>query len=463
MAAYSKVFASLVFPALDLVNGTEVARVYAHLLKTQWLKREELEAMQSAKLDAMLAWTERESHFYRKHWQGAPATSRPQSKYARLDGLPVVTKHDLRAALSEFPLSAYRGKLFKVHTSGSTGEPMVYYRSRAQESWFWALRLRMWNWGGYQPGEPYLTLNLNPRTALRKRVQDVLFRCSYHGFNANTHDVDAVVRDLQHRRTPNLIGYASSLMLLSRAMQERSIANPGVRTILSTGDTLLPSYRELIERQFGRRVVDYYGAGGEGFHLASQCDRNGKYHMHLENAVIEVIRDGRPATPGEMGEIVVTQLDNHAMPLIRYATQDLAIVAPDEPCECGRELPLLAGVQGRIPDIVVAPDGTYLVVHFFTILFEYFPEILQFQIIQRRRDRILARIVATPAYEPRDVEVRVRDAVARASNGSLAVDFEYVSDIPLSRSMKRRLVISEIGDPSLTAGAVAAQAPATAE
>jgi phenylacetate-CoA ligase len=441
---YTLCFQSALLPALDVLNGTRVAQIYNDLLESQWLPLERHEAVQRRKLDDLLGWTKANAPFYEKHWAQAPAHARASSLYPQLDGIPVVTKPDMRGALSAFPLSAYEGKVIKVHTSGSTGEPMVFYRSAEQESWFWALRMRMWTWGGYRPGEAYLTLNLNSRSAWHKRIQDVLFRCSYHGFNANSHDVDAVLQDLKRKRVKHLVGYASSLFLLSRAMRERGIENPGVQSILSTGDTLLPSYRSLVEEVFGVKVCDYYGAGGEGIHIASQCERRRAYHLHLENAVIEFLKDGRPARPGELGEIVVTQLDNQAMPLVRYATQDLAMVSKSGRCECGRELPLVEGVQGRVPDIVVAPDGTYLVVHFFTILFEYLPEVRQFQIVQRRPDTIIAKVVRNNGYDAARIEARIRDAIAKVTNGSLSVEFEYVGDIPLSPSLKRRFVISEL-------------------
>jgi phenylacetate-CoA ligase len=191
-------------------------------------------------------------------------------------------------------------------------------------------------------------------------------------------------------------------------------------------------------------VVDYYGAGGEGFHLASQCEERGEYHVHVENSVVEILRDGRPARPGEMGEVVVTQLDNRAMPLVRYATQDTAVPSAETACRCGRGLPLLASVQGRVPDIVFAPDGSALVVHFFTILFEHLEGIRQFQVVQRAADRIQVRMVPEDGLERRTVEARVRDAVSRATAGSLTVDFDYVGDIPLAPSGKRRFVISEV-------------------
>jgi phenylacetate-CoA ligase len=443
MGMYPSLFRRAVFPVLDRVNGTSVSALLRFLEESQWWSRDALHAFQREKLQATLDWTHANSDFYRTFWRTARHGRRARSSYQELDGLPVVTKNDLRAHAAAFPLSAYGGRSIRVATSGSTGEPMVYYRSARQDSWFWALRLRMWEWGGYILGDPYITLNLNPRTALRKRIQDVLFRCSYHGFNANDHDVQAVLRDFERRRIHHLIGYSSSLFLLASAMRRLGMTMR-MTSILSTGDTLLPAYRQLVEEVLGAGVVDYYGAGGEGIHLASQCSPRSQYHLHLENSVIEILRDGRPAAPGEFGEVVVTQLDNQAMPLVRYATQDVAIPGDEKPCDCGRGLPVIAGVQGRVPDIVFAPDGTALVVHFFTILFEHIPDIRQFQIVQERPDEIVARVVSGERYDAAKAEIRVREEVARVTSGSLRVVFEYVDEIPLADSGKRRFVVSRV-------------------
>lgn len=459
MSLYPQLFRHLILPTLDLPNRTRVARYHRFLEASQWWDGERMLDFQRRKLEAILDFS-RASTFYQGHWRDAPDDRRAASEHPALDGLPVVTKDDLRRCLEHFPVAGWhRGsplkkRLVTVKTSGSTGVPMTFLRSGDQESWFWALRLRMWQWGGYVPGEPYLTLNLNARTKWVKRFQDVLFRCSYHGFNANRGDVDAVLRDLESKGVRHLVGYATSLYLLAQAMAERGIANPGVRSILSTGDSLLPTYRRLIEQVFGVRVVDYYGAGGEGFHLASQCEQGGLYHLHPENAVVELLRDGRPARPGELGEIVVTQLDNRAMPLLRYATQDVALAAPaGTTCPCGRHMPVIEGVQGRVPDIVMAPDGSALVVHFFTILFEYLSGIEQFQIEQDVADRITARIVRQADYRQPEVEAKVRHEVGQATDGSLGVDFEYLDHIPTAASNKRRLVISNLRDTPLSVSA----------
>lgn len=440
------------FPLLDLANRTSVWSTYERLCDSQWWPLARHQQEQRELLDALLEHARLQSGFYQHHWRSAPESRRASSQVAQLDGLPVVTKEDLRAAADSFPLPGFAGQTIVTKTSGSTGHPMTFHRTREQESWFWALRMRMWAWGGYVPGEPYLTLNLNARTAWKKRLQDVVFRCSYHGFNANDNDVDAVIGDLQRKRIPHLVGYSSSLYLLARALEERGIGNPGVRSVLATGDTLFPPYRAKIEEVFGVPVVDYYGAGGEGIHLASQCERAQCYHLHLEDAVIEILHDGRPATPGEMGELVVTQLHNRAMPLIRYATQDVAIAGDDSRCGCGRELPLIEGIQGRVPDIVTAPDGTALVVHYFTILFEHLEGIGQFQVVQSQPDAILVKLVVTHEELRSPNEKSITDQIREVTHGSLRVDFEYTDDIPLAPSGKRRLVISEIHPPERSPG-----------
>ena len=452
MSLYPKLFGSAVFPLLDLANKTSVWSTYESLGESQWWPLERHQKNQESLLSDLLSYTAAKSEVYLDHWRDAPEERRAESGFEQLNGLPVITKEDLRATEGGFPLPGFEGQTIVTKTSGSTGHPMTFHRTREQESWFWALRMRMWNWGGYVPGEPYLTLNLNARTAWKKRLQDVVFRCSYHGFNANDNDVEAVISDLQRKKIPHLVGYSSSLYLLARALEDRGLKNPGVKSILATGDTLFAPYRAKIEEVFGVPVVDYYGAGGEGIHLASQCEQADLYHLHLEDAIFEILKDGRPAKPGEMGEIVITQLHNRAMPLIRYATQDVAVASAASSCACGRELPLIEGIQGRVPDIVTAPDGTALVVHYFTILFEHLDGIGQFQVVQEQADAIVVRLVLSDPSLKAHNEESIRRQIEDVTHGSLRVSFEYANDIPLAPSGKRRLVISKVHPPDRSPG-----------
>ena len=98
-----------------------------------------------------------------------------------------------------------------------------------------------------------------------------------------------------------------------------------------------------------------YSAAEAGY-LALQCPQQEHYHIQSESALVEVLDEaGNPCRPGETGTMVVTPLHNFAMPLIRYAIGDIAEVGA--PCACGRGLPVLARLLGRVRQMLVLPSG----------------------------------------------------------------------------------------------------------
>ena len=443
MDLYSRIFASTVFPLLDLANGSSIARKLEVLLASEHLDRALIRSRQEENVARVVETTRRRSEFYRRHWQkgGGPA-----SRYPSLDGLPVVTKNDFADAAGAFPLPDTRGKVLSFRTSGSTGRPMVFHRTAEQDSWFWALRFRIWRWAGYHPGDPYLTINLNPRLGFKKKLQDRLFRCAYLTFNADNQDSARIAATLEQRGIAHLNGFSSSLYVLAQYLLREGIQIRTVKGITSTGDTLYPAYREAVEKAFGAQVLDYYGAGGEGIHLASQTyESGGRYLLHPENALVEFLGKVGPVAPGELGRIVVTQFHNDAMPLVRYELGDLAVPAPDDArCPSGRTLPLMERVEGRVPDLIVVPDGSFLVPHFFVVLFKNLQSIHRYQIVQKKEGRMTACLVPHEGCRRDEVEAAIRRDVGIATRGLIEVDFEWVADIPLSGAGKRRLVISDL-------------------
>lgn len=443
MDFYTRAFEKAVFPLLDLANGTSIARKLELLLASEHLERTEIRRRQEENVARVVETTRRRSDFYRRHWEkgGGPA-----SAFAPLDGLPVVTKNDFADAAGAFPLPDTRGRVLSFRTSGSTGRPMVFHRTVEQDSWFWALRFRIWRWAGYHPGDPYLTINLNPRLGWKKKLQDRLFRCAYLTFNADNQDSERVAATLRRQGIQHLNGFSSSLYVLAQYLLRRNERIETVRGITSTGDTLYPVYRETVEKAFGAQVLDYYGAGGEGIHLASQTyESGGRYLLHPENALVEFLGKEGPVAPGELGRIVLTQFHNDAMPLVRYELGDLAVPAPEEArCPSGRTLPLMERVEGRVPDLIVVPDGSFLVPHFFVVLFKNLQSIHRYQIVQRTPGRMTARLVPHEGCLRAEVEEKIRRDVGEATRGQIELDFDWVAEIPLSGAGKRRLVISEL-------------------
>lgn len=440
---YTRLFERTVWPLLDRANGTSIAGKLAWLLEQERVPRATIRQRQEEAVARVVETTRRRSDFYRRLWQSGEG---PRSHFAPLDGLPVVTKNHFVGAPGAFPLPDYRGKIYSNVTSGSTGRPMTFHRTAEQESWFWALRMRIWRWAGYHPGDPYLTINLNPRLGWKKRLQDRLFRCAYLTFNADDQDSARIVDTLEERSIEHLNGFSSSLYVLGQYMLREGRSAPSVRGITSTGDTLFPAYRQTIEQAFGTQVLDYYGAGGEGVHLASQTyESAGRYLLHPEDALVEFLGPEGPVAAGELGRIVVTQFHNDAMPLVRYELGDLAVPASDlAHCPSGRTLPMMERVEGRVPDLVVVPDGTFLVPHFFVVLMKNLQSVHRYQVVQRDEGRMTVKLVAHDGCRRQEVEDSIRRQVADATRDGLDVDFEWVTSIPLTGAGKRRLVISDL-------------------
>jgi phenylacetate-CoA ligase len=434
-----------VFPLLDAFNRTRIGQVLAFLEASQWRPYDELAELQRRKLRDALAWAGT-SPTYREIWKTAPASRRASSVHPELDGLPIIDKEDLRSRLSEFPVPGYRGRVLRIQTSGSTGKPTVFLRSGEQESWFWALRYRMWEWAGWRFGEPYVAINLNVRTAWKKRLQDAFLGCTYLTYNVENIDSERIVRALEASGATHINAFGSTLLALAGFVEAHGVRAPRLRALTVTGDNLYQAQRDLIERAFGLQVTDYYGAGGEGVHLASQCERHDGYHVHMENAVVELITEGRSSRPGEVGRVVVTQLDNRAMPLVRYDLGDVATAADGRACACGRSLPIgIESLSGRACDLIRVPGGGVLLPQFFFIgAFKKLERVRSYQVVQEREDRITVRIVPEDGCDRPTSERNVREEIERATKGALGVDFAWVQAIELSGLGKLRPVISKL-------------------
>ncbi len=128
------------------------------------------------------------------------------------------------------------------------------------------------------------------------------------------------------------------------------------KALLTSSQTLTERARKSIESAFGSPVFDSYTSRELGG-IAYECDAHRGYHVVAEGYIVEILVDGRPAKAGETGDLVITDLNNYAMPFIRYQIGDLATASDDAPCVCGRGAPRIAAVHGRMPSIIHAPRG----------------------------------------------------------------------------------------------------------
>ncbi len=259
----------------------------------------------------------------------------------------VIQTHEMEMLAQPTP----RGLFFRG-TSGSTGTPLRVGMDPSAAAWAWAADYQGLLWHGIRVGARALTMR--PRTA--GPVGEWI---------RNNHLVPATdlspgrlteaVRFMERNPTTYVWGYVSAVVELARHAR---LINSGSRPLVPFakvfGEMLYPFQRELIEQGLGARVIETYGCNETGT-VGYECPA-GSLHVFSEHVEVEILKDGEPAQPGEMGEIVLTCTTNRAMPLIRYRVGDRGRLSPD-PCPCGRAHPILSGIEGRTGDLLLTASG----------------------------------------------------------------------------------------------------------
>ena len=447
--AYSGLLRRVALPVAEAIQHMPVQRHLAALERSQWWSPAELRALQEQKLQALIVHAATRVPFYRDLF--AALGLRPEEIRALEDlrRLPILTKEQIRAAFPHRMIAegVPARALLPYSSSGSTGEPFRFVMTREEKAMRWAALFRFWRWTGWDFGVPYaiiergahLAFKDNPVGSLVERyLTRVLPLPAFGVYDGNLPDY---VNRLRRFRPMMIRGYSASIAQIAEYLARQGQTLP-LRAALTTGETLLPEQRDLIAERFACPVFDGYG--GEGMEIAFECERHAGWHLNAEGVIAEVVDDeGNPLPPGELGQLVLTNLNNMAMPFIRYNIQDLAALG-DAPCPCGRGLPLLTRLEGRLVDVLVAPGGRRLVVQFFTRLFRAVEGVEQFQVVQSGRDLLRVKLVTTPAFGPEQrafIERELREYVGP----EMTVRLEPVDCIPLTPAGKRRFLIREEG------------------
>jgi phenylacetate-CoA ligase len=235
-----------------------------------------------------------------------------------------------------------------------------------------------------------------------------------------------------------MIVYPSSAFLLATLAREQNITLPPVRVIFSNAEKLQDHQKNLISEVFQCPVVDTYGMGEYAFG-ASECQR-GSMHIWPEIGLLEVmyVDDDKPVNPGENGRFIVTSLLNEDMPLIRYEVGDLGNSLGNVECACGRSLPRIGRIEGRLNDMLYTPDGRQI---FWLNPIFYGLSIREAQIIQESLDQITVNYVPAPAFRSEDEQV-IRSRI-QTRTGIAEITIKPVQRIPRDKNGKFRAVISK--------------------
>ena len=430
------------------LRGRATLTRLAELERSQWRTARELEDEAWQRMQDTLRFAEERVPYYRRRFAEYGVSARTVQSPDDLRRFPVLTKRELRAHRHELLAEGFRGELFESGSSGSTGEPVRFVFDHRTYELRIAAAMRADGWAGARLGDRELHVWAGPvvgesrfKRAKRRVFERVMRRWMISPFELSPARMEELMGGIAAYRPGVVIGYVTPLFHLARFALERGFELPRPRGIVATAERVFDHQRETLERAFGCRVFDRYGCR-EVMLLAAECERHEGKHLNAENVYLELYRGERAALPGEPGEVILTDLQCRSMPLIRYKNGDVA-TASAAPCSCGRGLPVLASVEGRVLDMIVGPDGKLLAGEFFPQLLKEIPTIERFQVRQDRPRAITVHLVPSAGFSD-ETPVLIVSKLRSFLGADARIDVRVVQDIPLTRAGKHRHAVSEV-------------------
>lgn len=428
--------------------GAETEQLVAAAFeREQWSVRQ-LQAWQQEQLARILERAAKRVPYYREHWAQRRQRG-DKASWELIENWPLLTKQTLKANARAFLADdCDPRRMVHEHTSGTTGTPLHFWLSRRTVRAWYALTEARWRrWYGLSQADRWAILGGQLVAPARQRKPPFwvwnagmrqLYMSSYHLAPEN---IPAYLDALRRHRVAYLLGYASSMYALAQVALAQQLAAPQLRYAISNAEPLYAHQREAIAAAFKCEVRDSYGMS-EAVCAASECQA-GRMHLWPEAGIVEMLADDTlQAVPaGQTGRLVCTGLLNPDMPLIRYEVGDRGALAPtDDACACGRRLPVLQQIEGRMDDVVLTPTGRRI--GRLDPVFKTDMPIQEAQIIQESVRRLRVRLVPTAAYTEQDGAMLVKRM--REHVGDMEIVVERVAQIERTTNGKFRAVVNQL-------------------
>jgi phenylacetate-CoA ligase len=430
----------IVWPPLPGIGTGHEPATLKLFSELEWLSPGALREGQYRQLDVLLRHAARHSPYHAGRLAECGWTESAEIGAFPLERLPLLTRATLQergTGLLCGWVPPEHGHHYEASSSGSTGRKVTVTKTALVSHLFNVLTLRNAQWQrrdvrGRMAVIRYLhdpEVARDPRGAVADNWGSPFaehFRTGGVAMLDIRHDVQRQAEWLRRQDPDYLMTFPSNLRALAALFLERGWSLPRLKEIQTLSEVMSPSIRALANQAWGARVTDIYSAQEVGY-IALQAPGHPHYLAQSETMIVEVLDDqGRACAPGETGRIVITQLHNFAMPIIRYDIGDLGEVGPA--CPAGRGLPVITAIGGRVRNLVCTPDGRKYWPAVPIDVFQDVAPVRQFQLIQRSLELIEARMAVTRPLSA-DEEAQVLRLVQEGLGYPFEVRFTYLDEL----------------------------------
>jgi len=440
----------IIYPVIQLMRGERVLEELPKMLETEHFDRERLAKFQFNQLKNLIWYSYQNVPYYHKVFSESGITPDDIQSNEDFEKIPVLTKQVLRDNMKDMVDRNYRDAIESRKTSGSTGYPLEILKGRDSLSRIRAIMFRYYNWYDIDICDRQLRLTgeaINLLARISSHIQDILL--NKLRVNTNNLSEDILMRKLNKviKFQPDYIyGYPSAIYNYKIFLEKIGCRRISPRVIITTGECLNPSHRKGIEDFFGCRVVNEYGCSESGI-IAFECPE-GNMHVSDDNLYVEILHEGDVARPtgsvSESGPILITELFNYSIPLIRYRIGDIGRIDSDTSCACGRAFRIFKEIKGRESEVIQLANGKRVHSEIFDFISDALVEkgirIMEYKITQKTSSFFEIELVCERAKTDQ-VKLFINEMLRNKLGENIEITYKIVDKVERDPSGKFRCFV----------------------
>jgi len=424
-----------------MIHPIEAIEAYK-LIKNQQKSPEEIKRIQDKKLKRLIKHSYEKVPYYRQFFDSLNLKPEDVQSAEDLPKLPLLSKKIIKS----LPLKQMIAKgvdLKKCRTaktSGTTSEPFQVYFNWINARMIGIALVRSLLACDVKPLYRIGVFSGNPnfpQDKARFNRFGIWRSCKLWPYEK----VEDWIKKLKKWKPQVLYGYFMSIILLAETIVEKGIKGINPNVVICTSGVLDNASRQIIHSAFKAKVFDFYGSW-EGGNIAWECPQCSGLHINSDMVILEVLKDGKPVSPGQEGEVVITNLYSFVMPFIRYRQGDVVVLYKEEPI-CGRPFHLIKKIKGRLVDFVILPSGEKLSPLPFNQLMSYNPAIDQYRIVQEYINLLSVEIVPLQNFNQSHF-VTIEKELRKLVGQDMKITISLVKKIDFDPEYKRSILLSKV-------------------
>ncbi len=427
-------------------QGYDVSKEYSKIAKLASLNNEEIKKWQDLARWEIVKYHFENNQFYKKHIGKLPEV---------WDQLPLVDKEDFLKNEENMLTKSFKKKdLYSADTSGNSGEPFKFYKNKEAHARTWGSLKYMYEKYGLtfkSKQARFYGISLGSKKYIIEKIKDwIMNRVRFNVFDQSDVMMEKILRKAKKTKFEYLEGYTSAIFVLSSYLVKNNIVLksvcPSLKICFVTADMCNPEKRRIIEQALGVQVVNQYGTSEVS--IIAQSEKNDEWLFVDENICFEIINEkGEIAKSGESGQVVITDLFNKAMPIIRYKINDIATLFDETVGDNTRLKKFL--FDGREYEKIYLPSGRvasgWTIYYLLQNIFNTMGVLKNFTIRQTKLDTFVFELVATQHLNDLEIE-NIQKRLDKYLEPGLKFELKYVDHIVLEKSGKQKDFCSEIAN-----------------